>query len=360
RGDVDTIVGRALKKLPAERYQSVTAFADDLRRYLTDEPIRARPDTFRYTAVKFVRRHRAAVALAAVAAASALAGTIGTLIQARAAGEQRDFALRQLARAEAINDLNSFVLFDAAPLGKPVTASDLLARAEAIVRRQRSNPMARVDLLMSIGRQYWLQDEIEKAHTVLADAYELSRGLSDPSSRALASCNLASALAERGEHERAEALVQEGLRELPAASRYALDRAYCLHRGSEVARVSGAAVEAVARAEAARELLAQAPVQFGHLNLGALMDLAESLRAAGRQREATGVFEQAAGQMTALGRSETQLAGTLFNNWALALSQLGQPLEAEPLFRRAIEISRADGTDEAVSSTLLTNYARVL
>ena len=360
RGDLDTIVSKALKKRPAERYVSVGAFADDVRRHLAYEPIRARPDTLRYSAAKFVRRNRAAVALAAAAIAATVGGAVGTLMQARAAAEQRDFALRQLARAETIIDLNSFVLYDAAPLGKPFTVSDLLGRAERVVRRQRGSDTARVDLLMSIGRQYWLQDEMDKATRLLVEAYELSRGLTDSSSRALASCNLASALSKGADLGRAEALVQEGLAELPARAHFAHDRAYCLLRGSEVARAAGAASDAVARAGDARRLLAESPFRSEHLDLIALIDVAESLRTAGRLQEATAAFEQASAQMTALGRDATQQAGTLFNNWALALSQLGQPLRAEPLFRRAIEISRADATEEAVSGVLLANYARAL
>ena len=45
---------------------------------------------------------------------------------------------------------------------------------------------------------------------------------------------------------------------------------------------------------------------------------------------------------TSLGRDDTENAGTLFNNWALALYQSGRALEAERVFRRAIDISRAD------------------
>src|SRR5207248_5399048 len=60
RGDLDTIITKTLKKDPTERYTSVTALADDLRRYLRNEPINARPDTFAYRAAKFVRPNRLA------------------------------------------------------------------------------------------------------------------------------------------------------------------------------------------------------------------------------------------------------------------------------------------------------------
>ncbi len=74
RGDLDTIVAKALKKDPAERYASIKAFADDLQRYLKHEPIRARPDALTYRAGKFVRRHRNSVT-AALLAILALIGT---------------------------------------------------------------------------------------------------------------------------------------------------------------------------------------------------------------------------------------------------------------------------------------------
>ena len=59
RGDLDAIVALALKKDPAQRYASVTAFADDLRRFLRREPVSARASTIRYRAVRFIQRHPA-------------------------------------------------------------------------------------------------------------------------------------------------------------------------------------------------------------------------------------------------------------------------------------------------------------
>jgi serine/threonine-protein kinase len=360
RGDLDTIVAKALKKNPQERYASVTALADDLRRYLKNEPISARPDTLAYRAAKFVRRNRTLVVLAFVAFAATVAGAAGTLLQARRARAQRDFAFRQLALADATNDLNSFLLSDAAPSGKPFTVKDLLGRAQRIIERQHGNDASRVQLLISIGRQYAGQDEDAKARLLLEEAYQLSRGIPDPSTRAQASCALASILSRGDQLPRAEPLIQEGLHELPSNPQFAMDRVFCLLRGSEVARDKDDTSVGIARAQEAQRVLKESPLNSEILELRVLLDLAESYRAGGRTREALPLFERASALMVALGRDGTETTGTLFNNWALALDQLGRSVEAEKVYRRAIDVSRADETEQAVSPMLLINYAGVL
>jgi serine/threonine protein kinase/WD40 repeat protein len=57
RGDLDTIIGKALKKSPKQRYPTVLALAGDLRAYLEEQPISARPDSLAYRSAKFIRRH---------------------------------------------------------------------------------------------------------------------------------------------------------------------------------------------------------------------------------------------------------------------------------------------------------------
>ncbi len=70
RGDLDTIVLKALRKDPKQRYATAQAFADDLKRYISFEPIAAKPDDAWYRVTRFVRRHRLAVALFAGSAMS--------------------------------------------------------------------------------------------------------------------------------------------------------------------------------------------------------------------------------------------------------------------------------------------------
>jgi serine/threonine protein kinase len=76
RGDLDTVVAKALKKVPADRYQHAAALAEDLRHWLALEPISARPDSLGYRASRFVRRHWLGVA-AATAVLLSLAGGLG-------------------------------------------------------------------------------------------------------------------------------------------------------------------------------------------------------------------------------------------------------------------------------------------
>ena len=89
KGDIENIVAKALKKVPAERYANASALADDIRRYLAHEPISARPDTPLYRATRFVQRHRAGVAMATVAATALGVGIGVALWQAREARAQR-------------------------------------------------------------------------------------------------------------------------------------------------------------------------------------------------------------------------------------------------------------------------------
>ena len=100
QGDLDTIVAKALKKDPGERYPSVTALADDLRRYLDHEPISARPDTLAYRTSRFVRRNRGPVAAAALMTLALTAATVITTWQMLHARRQRDEARYQALRAE--------------------------------------------------------------------------------------------------------------------------------------------------------------------------------------------------------------------------------------------------------------------
>jgi len=108
-GDLDTIVRTALKKQPERRYVSVDAFAEDIRRHLAHEPIRAQADSLRYRAQKFMRRNALAVAATVAVTLALIGGLFASLWQGHIANEQRALAER---RFEDVRSLAHAMIFD--------------------------------------------------------------------------------------------------------------------------------------------------------------------------------------------------------------------------------------------------------
>jgi serine/threonine protein kinase len=89
RGELDWIVMKALAKDRNQRYESASAFAADVQRYLNDEPVKARPPSAWYRVQKFVRRNRARLAIGGLLLSILLAAALSTLlVRERAAREK--------------------------------------------------------------------------------------------------------------------------------------------------------------------------------------------------------------------------------------------------------------------------------
>lgn len=107
RGELDWVVMKALDKDRSRRYQSASALADDVERYLTNQAILAAPPSWSYRSGRFVRRHRVLVTAGVLVAASLLVGIIGFAWQAQIAreqariAEQRTEELAQVAKFQA-------------------------------------------------------------------------------------------------------------------------------------------------------------------------------------------------------------------------------------------------------------------
>ncbi|MBS0449353.1 MAG: serine/threonine protein kinase [Proteobacteria bacterium] len=130
RGDLDTIVLKAMKKLPGERYPTADALAQDLTRHLEGVPVLARRDAWGYRAGRFIRRHRVAVAGAAVVFVALGVGLAGTLWQAR-------LAERQARRAQAVQKFLVGLFNEADPAkaqGRELTARQMLDRGRSDVQ----------------------------------------------------------------------------------------------------------------------------------------------------------------------------------------------------------------------------------
>ena len=101
RGDIETIVAKALEKDKARRYSSAADLAADIHRYLRDEPIIARPPSAAYQARKFARRHTALVAGVGAVFVVLTAGIIVSMWEAALARDAAQAALHERDRAAA-------------------------------------------------------------------------------------------------------------------------------------------------------------------------------------------------------------------------------------------------------------------
>jgi eukaryotic-like serine/threonine-protein kinase len=127
RGDLDTIIAKALKKSPDARYASVLAMADDIQRHLAQQPVLARPDSRAYRWHRFVARHRLGVAAGTALTVSVLGGAGVALWQAHQARTER-------AHAQEVKHFIATMLHEASPYRRaeiqPLTALDLVRGAD--------------------------------------------------------------------------------------------------------------------------------------------------------------------------------------------------------------------------------------
>lgn len=261
RGDLDTIVFKALKKDVGERYASADAFADDLERHLDARPVLARPDRVGYRFGRFLRRNRLPMGAAAIATLAMIAGTAVALWQAQIArAEQR--------RTQQANEFIADVFRQADPNGadgQVYSAADLLRQAERRLQEDPdADPRLQVELLATIGdSQFGLQEHADalRAFQKALD-HALRDDIDDPQLLARIHLGLSQNLEYVGRFDDAQLAVERSIALLQAAALthsrlFARARvqqsALAIGRGDDMETAERAAHEAIAAAEAADE-----------------------------------------------------------------------------------------------------------
>jgi serine/threonine-protein kinase len=217
RGDLDTIVAVALRKEPSRRYPSVEALAEDVRRHTAGLPVRARPDSWRYRAGKFTRRHRLGVAAVSAVFVALMGGVAGTMWQARAAAREAARALREAAKATEVKDFVVGLFELASPAesrGRDITARELLERGTRRVDSALAGqPDVREEMLSVLASIYSELGYQPQSDTLARRALALARELhgDDHPETATRLSRLGGILWEQGNYAAAESVLTRAL-----------------------------------------------------------------------------------------------------------------------------------------------------
>lgn len=180
-GDLDNIILRALRKQPPERYASVPALADDVRRHLAHQPILARPENLLARSRKFARRHRAGVAAATLVVLALAAGVAGIWWQAQVARTEARKAVAIKDFVVGIFERNSTSHPDGAR-ARQSTAEELLAQAAREIRTGLGDaPEVRSELLGMMARLYSNMEMQKDALPLLEEQLASQRSTLGPS-----------------------------------------------------------------------------------------------------------------------------------------------------------------------------------
>ena len=415
--DLDAICLRALEKAPADRYPTAADLHADVRRYRADLPVEARIATAPYRLRKFVRRHRAGVAAAAVLTAVCVSGVGAVIWQGQRAERERIRADAERVRAErALLESESVAdfligLFEAQDpsiaMGTEPTARELIERGRARAELLTEEPIVRARLVDTIGRVYHGLGDYAAAEPLLRDALAVrQRELGAAHADVAASLHhLATLLHDKGTYPEAEQHYQRALmmrRELLGArdpqvaetlGRYGLLvlRAYNDDKRAEMligdavgvlraafgdehprvaAMLNTSAAVPDARGDHARseELLRQAlAIQRKHLgqlhpdSLETLGNLAVTLAAKGDLSGGEKTMREVIDlQRRVVGPEHAQVVIGL-NNLASMLQRQGRLTEAEATYREAQKLGeKVLGTDHQLSAWLAANLGVVL
>jgi serine/threonine-protein kinase len=359
-GDVDMIVLKALRKEPERRYGSMQALAEDIRRHLRGLPVSARPDTLRYRAVKFLRRHAGGVAIVAgvmllLASAGAVVGW-SALRTRQAERRFSGFLGDLLTQADPYRSLGG-----AAPATEPWTPH-ILKEAARRLEELRDEPEIYGRLLHTLGEVESNMGLHELAQPHLEEAVALRRRERGPDDRQTLESALALALvlAERGELGPAERMLSE-VRDALAATAGPTDAA-TLRAAGELAGV----LRKMRRYTEAEQLF-QDTLEASRRVLGpehpstltTMSGLASLYSELGPPWEQARSLHQQAldGQLRIRGPEHPETLISM-NNLALLYARLGEHAESQAMYEQTLQIMRrVVGLEHPGTLSVMNNLA---
>ncbi len=387
--DVNVVVARALESEPHRRYPSAEAFAEDLRRLLNQQPIRARPPTLAYQARKFARRNKTVLAAGVVVAATLVIATAASTIAfvreasaRQAAEESLAFAEESAERQEAARLFlrRTLEFGDAIEAGSGVTVLEALRQSEPLIPFfAQGRPTIEADLrtdlarsLRSAGDVDASQDQYAKAAAVLEAADASPPVLADYHAEWISSLTLVDRAAEARELYDRLRPEWEATRDPSDPQTPRID----LQFDTTLASVLHAEGDYAGAAETWRDALRRLDPLVRRQDAGTAPDMTTIT-----SEEADTLLNNAAGAFLDYGEQEAALRAfrrvlknridrdgpgspkvtTTKVNLAIVLGDIGEIDEAERLTREALEeASRTLGTDTPLVRSARRQLANIL
>jgi serine/threonine-protein kinase len=348
RGDLENICAKALKKAPEERYATVAALADDLRRWRADQPVIARPDSFAYRATKFVRRNRMGVGATAVVFATLVAGVITTTWQAAEAHRQRAAAVVQrdraqvlLARNEAIASFVGLMFSEALPAGRAKVVQEMLENSESLIETEFADqPAEQAEVLRVLASYYTALSEPKKQYELLTRARRIVERVPDRSLQARLECDQGAAAAVVGRQDEGAKLLERWGAATDIEPEVA---ARCLQLRASLAQNAADPRGALRWAQSGLDRLRGAGMAGTRTEATLLGDIGFSQHLAGHNADADRSYSAALDRLRELGSTQGFDALRLMLDWGVVRNAMSDYRGALELYDRAIEITGRHG-----------------
>ena len=351
-GDLDTVLAKALRKAPAERYQTSAAFADDLERYLRHEPVSARPRSLTYRVRKALRRNRAAALATAGVAAALVGATVFSVAQMREARRQRDAALLAKQRMDAQVEFQALLMSEVGD--RPITMRELLDRGRALLEQQYGgDPRFLAGILVQLSQSYTELGDTKVEGLLLARAESIAVAVGDTRQLPEIRCRIATNLRYQGRFDDARRTL-DGADALLRASPDPTAEATCLAIRAGLEEEVGRgddAERAARRAIAIKDSLGETRdlAYIGMLNtLAGVLD--------GKQpRASIEMLRRVSATMDSSGRGRMSMNAVILHNRGMVhLTRLGETAEAERVLHGVIErIAHADTSGRLPNQPLI-------
>ncbi len=365
RGDLDAIVGKALRPEPNARYGSVEALRDDLQRHRERQPVRARGDAFFYRLQRGLRRYWLAASVALLFTTGLIAGSAAVWRAQQQAERERDVAQMEAMRAKAVRDYLAHMFRDAgqrAGGAAPLTAKQVLDQAAARIETTFSaDPATAAPVLHALGELHLYINDYAGAEPLLRRWLAGEAGLADPDSAADVRFALAEAVFRMGQVDDAAQLLhaaQSYWQQAPQRHAERLLTSRMLQ--SQIERQRG---EIALGIETLESSLPQRLQRSGeqHFETAALLsNLGAAYIQAGRLPEGIEASQRALHLWRALNLDHGNDALNTLNNLAAAQFRSGDLAQAAQHFEQALAIRRELFGPSAATAALIGNYARVM